>query len=672
MRSKCSFLGWASFLVGLTRSLAQPAVPSLQLYGEAQTSWDTFHPYATFSASLGANLILSNSASSSGFLQYQWRFNSIDLPGQTNRAVILLNIQPTNAGDYTVVVTDDSGSVTSRVATLDIDSTFTKITTGPIVTDAGSAGGGTWQGATWGDYNNDGYPDLLLSSGNEAGVAFVPSLFRNNGDGTFSQVPAAQSLLSTGLIAGSAAWGDYDNDGNLDLYVATTGRNVLYRNRGDGSFTSENAGSPTTDSATTLGANWIDYDRDGFLDLFVSVFDASAHSKCFLYRNNGDGTFAKVTNTKITTDVASSVGGAWADYDNDGWPDLFVAGGRGPGEPKAPNRLYHNNGDGTFSAITNGSIVTDLGYSGTCAWGDFNNDGYMDLFVANILGMPNFLYLNNGDGTFTKVTNDIVATDISPVGSEECAWGDYDNDGFLDLFVANAGQPTANFTPVNFLYHNNGDGTFTKVTNGSPANECSDCFGASWVDYDNDGFLDLLATRFDGRGILLYHNNGNTNNWLKVRLVGTVSNRSAIGAKVRAKAFYRGASRWQLRQISGGSGWDGHNELEAHFGLGDATSVDTLRIEWPSGTVQEFQNVAARQLLTITEPPRLLASAADGVPRFSLKAWPGMQFVIQASSDLAAWAPIGRVTITNRNGVVQIIDTNPTASDGRFYRAVSQ
>jgi hypothetical protein len=213
------------------------------------------------------------------------------------------------------------------------------------------------------------------------------------------------------------------------------------------------------------------------------------------------------------------------------------------------------------------------------------------------------------------------------------------------------------------------------VATGSPVNEFSDSLGCCWVDYDNDGFLDLFASRGDTRGSFLFHNNlpntGNTNAWLTVRLAGTVSNRSAIGARVRVKAYYRGAARWQVRQITGGSGTFGHNELQANFGLGVATNVDTVRIEWPSGAVQEFQNIAPLQILTYTEPPLLLAGATNGAPQFCIKGGRFMQYDIQASTNLVAWSPIGTVTITNLNGTAEIVDTNAPGLDHRFYRAVS-
>jgi hypothetical protein len=462
---------------------------------------------------------------------YQWKFNQGDLPGQTNRTLVFPSVQLTNAGDYTVVVTNVAGA-TSQVATLTVDPTFTKIATSPIVTDAGWSVGGTW-----GDYNNDGSLDLLVFNGVLNGSRYAPFLYRNNGDGTFAKVTAGP-VVTLAAESWSACWGDYDNDGNLDLFVATTGQNLLYHNNGNSTFTRITAGRIGTDFDYSFGAAWGDYDNDGFLDLFVGTFDFSASSHSFLYRNNGDGTFSSITNNILYTDLASSLGCVWGDYDNDGNLDFFVCGGTGHDQGiLRPNRLYHNNGDGTFSRVSTGSIATDIGFSGNCAWGDYDNDGFLDLFVGNLKPVKPFLYHNNGDGTFTRITNSIVANDL---GYEYgCAWGDYDNDGFLDLFVANRdidGDPSV----VNFLYHNNGDGTFTKITTGSPVNEYSDSSGGSWADYDNDGFLDLFVARLDGRGSYLYRNNGNSNGWLTVKLIGTVSNRSAIGAKVRVRATIGG------------------------------------------------------------------------------------------------------------------------------------
>ena len=291
------------------------------------------------------------------------------------------------------------------------------------------------------------------------------------------------------------------------------------------------------------------------------------------------------------------------------------------------------------------------------------------MFVTANDATGNHLYHNIGAGNFTNVTSGPELQSPSSVGCEGCSWGDYDNDGYLDLFVCGEGGN-------NGFYHNNGDGTFTQITNEPPVNGGGpdfNCASVAWVDYDNDGFLDLFLTR--GNNVtptsnLLFHNNGNTNGWLEVKLVGTVANRSAIGAKVRVKATLHGKTFWQLREITGGGGWN-LQPLVAHFGLGDATNANTVRVEWPSGNVQEFQNVAAKQYLTIIEPPRLLASTTNGVPQFSLKGGRFMQYDIQASSDLMAWSPVSTVTITNLSGTAQIIDPGAPGSDHRFYRGVS-
>ncbi len=232
----------------------------------------------------------------------------------------------------------------------------------------------------------------------------------------------------------------------------------------------------------------------------------------------------------------------------------------------------------------------------------------------------------------------------------------------------------------NTLFHNNGDGTFTQITSGAPVNGGGpgiSCGAVSWVDYDDNGFLDLFVGMFENDNApqtlgknLLYHNNGNSNAWLEVRLIGMVANRSAIGAKVRLHATIGGKSFWQLREINGGGGYNSQ-PLVAHFGLGNATNAETVRIEWPSGTVQEYHNVVARQILTIVEPPRLLASATNGVPQFFVKGGRGMQYDVQTSTDLTTWLPLGSVTITNLNGTAVVNATNPPGAGQMYFRAVS-
>ncbi len=285
----------------------------------------------------------------------------------------------------------------------------------------------------------------------------------------------------------------------------------------------------------------------------------------------------------------------------------------------------------------------------------------MAVAAALLAVLPN--YAADSDVSFTRITEgDIVNT---PGSSWGCAWGDYDGDGYPDLVVAN-GAPTLS----NHFYRNNGDGTFARILEGNLiATDADGSSSAVWADDDNDGNLDL----FVGNGAedtatdALYHNEGNDNAWLQVRPVGTVSNRSALGAKVRICATVWGNTVGQIREIATGDGWTGQSDLRAHFGLGDATNVTTLRIEWPSGIVQEFQNVPAKQFLTITEPPQLVPL---GPIEFQIRCWKGMQFEVKKSHDLQTWDSMG--TVTNETGTLIFQDTQgDPQSAACFYRVVS-
>ncbi|MCZ7636663.1 MAG: FG-GAP-like repeat-containing protein [Verrucomicrobia bacterium] len=458
---------------------------------------------------------------------------------------------------------------------------FTRITEGDIVNTPGS----TW-GCAWGDFDGDGYTDLLVVNG---APTLNNYLYRNHGDGTFTRVLEGNPIVTDTDDSSGAVWADFDNDGDLDLFVTIFGSaNALYINHGPAGFTRVTSAIPA-DADKSVGCSWGDYDLDGWLDLAVGN-DAWRNA---LYHSRRDGTFERIRPGpfEVETDAHAV---AWGDCNNDGRPDLFAAHIAANG---ASDALFINEGNGQFRKITDAHPGLLSRKSVGCAWGDYTNDGLLDLFVGEHAGAASrsMLYRNDGQASFTLTTTELPAVTGNVSGG---AWGDYDNDGYLDLFATGANGL--------WLFHNQRDGTFERVTT-SPGNDPGPGQSCAWADYDNDGFLDL----FVGKGAVstatdaLYHNQGNGNAWLHVRLVGTASNRSAIGAKVRIRATLWGQSIWQLREIATGDGFTGQSDLRAHFGLGDATQVDILRVEWPSGNVQELTDLAPNQLLTVTEQVRI-------------------------------------------------------------------
>jgi hypothetical protein len=547
--------------------------------------------------------------------------------------------------------------------------TFTKVTTGDIPSDLG-----IWTRCAWGDFNNDGFLDLFVSNWGDLTNVF----YLNNRDGTFKKISLGDPVGDGDYHTGAAA-ADYDNDGHLDLVVLAGAdapeahRYSLYHNEGNATFTRVGGGTVTNQLGYFGACAWGDYDNDGFVDLFITDLGANAGgARNLLLHNNGDGTFSKVASGAVANDVGVGYGALWADYDNDGLMDLLVVNN----SPNALNFLYHNNGDGTFSRVLTNAVGTNQwpqGASGA-AWGDYDNDGFQDLFVTDSAGVQNGLYHNNGDGTFARITSDPTVSPPAGGWSNGCAWGDYDNDGYLDLFVSNwEGQ--------NGLFHNNGDGTFTQILSGDPVTDGGPgigCNAVSWVDYDNDGFLDLFVTSVpDSLSLgnnLLYHNNGNSNAWLEINCVGTAANRSAIGTRVRVRATIGGKTFWQLREINNGGGWN-IVPLTAHFGLGDATTVDTVRIEWPSGIVQTMTNVAPKQILTVVEhqatPPGPISftrvqTLTNGGVSLSVTGSPGPLYLFEASTNLVSWAKLG--VRTNLSGTVEFSDAAAAKFTRRFYR----
>ncbi len=487
-------------------------------------------------------------------------------------------------GEYLTIEISSSRNCGDTLATLrlayDPTALFDQITGVGLTTSTD-----TWA-TTWADYDGDGDPDLFITTRDPNQTN---ELYKNNGDGTFTQITSG-SIVTDQASSMAATWGDYDNDGDLDVFVANNigYANFLYRNEGDGTFTKILNDPIVSDLGYAHGAAWGDYNNDGYLDLFVASFFASRFN--LLYKNNGDGTFTLDGNNPIAKEAASSVSGFWADYNDDGWPDLFVANNNGEN-----NLLYKNTGNGNFEKITTGDIVNDGGYSVGASWADYDNDGDLDLFVANSGDHDNFLYRNDGDGTFTKITTGDIVNDGGH--SHGSAWADYDNDGWLDLFVANDQDND------NFLYRNKGDGTFTKIEN--PVTLAGGySFGSAWADYDLDGDVDLfIVNRNDNSNFLFKNVKGDCNSYLCVKLVGTVSNKAAIGAKVKVKATVNGNAVWQMREISSqtGGGVGAQNELKLIFGLGDASTVDSVVVVWPSGYEQVLTNQSVDQCLTITE-----------------------------------------------------------------------
>jgi hypothetical protein len=457
---------------------------------------------------------------------------------------------------------------------------FTKITTGLVVNDDRYS-----EGSSWGDINNDNFLDL-----------FVPDvwddktnlLFLNNGDGSFASLTTGPVVTDTSTSSGGS-FGDFNNDGHLDLFVQNyfARNNHLYLNNGDGTFAKITSGAIVSDGGNSFNSSTADYDNDGNLDIFVDngAFTNLGESN-FLYKGNGDGTFIKITTGDIVNDSEKSLSSSWCDYDNDGDPDLFVANSDPFNGIAINNFLYQNNGDGTFTKLDTGLVMNDGGISVGVSWGDYDNDLDFDLFVANWYNENNFLYQNNGYGTFTKVTSGPVVNDggLSVGGS----WGDYDNDGDLDLYVTN------DYNQNNFFYSNNGDGSFTKITTGDLVNDGGRSNGATWADYDNNGYLDIFVPNgaIPSQSNCLYRNNGIfNNNWINIKCVGTISNTSAIGARVKAKSTINGTTVWQVREICGQTGFNAQNSFNVEFGLGDGSVVDSLIIKWPSEIVDIYSNI---------------------------------------------------------------------------------
>ena len=478
-----------------------------------------------------------------------------------------------------------SPAVNSVVTVTETDAhpSFADATSGPL-----GDTGASW-GVAWGDYDNDGDPDLYVTQ-----LCTANMLFRNDGGGTFVDVTTSSGPIGDEGCSTGAAWGDYDNDGNLDLYVANDGEaNKLFRNLGNGVFDDVTASSgPVGDVGYGYGVGWGDYDNDGHLDLFLAN-SAEAGNK--LFRNLGDGTFADVTVASGPIAGAGyGEGVAWGDYDSDGDLDLYVVSSVGQ-----TSQLFRNEGNATFADVTSTCGLSVVSDAAGAAWSDYDNDGDLDLDVCGLGG--NLLFRNSGDGTFLDATS---GSGVIASGTMGVAWGDYNNDGNPDLYLSRSIGP-------NTLFRSNGDGTFTDATKPPLGDAGDNRGGLAWGDYDSDGDLDLYIANNYSANKLLRNEVGSTNNWVQVKLVGTESNRSGIGARVHVVA---GTVR-QMQEVSGGSGRFSQNSLPLEFGLGSSTAIDSLIVQWPSGIRQVVPPPAINAIVTVEEGrATYFADAASGGP----------------------------------------------------------
>ena len=519
-------------------------------------------------------------------------------------------------------------------------------------------------GVAFYDFDHDDWLDIFMVNGTRLegfpkGEEPISRLFKNNRDGTFTDITAKSGMTRSGWGQGCCV-GDFDNDGLDDLFVSYYGQPILYRNHGDGTFTdvTEKAGLKQSKTRWNSGCAFLDYDKDGHLDLFVANYidfdiktaplpEAAGCSykgiqvacgppgleggKNILYHNNGDGTFTDVSEKAGMWGTVGTYGLSVtvADLDNDGWPDIYVA------NDSTAATYYQNQKDGTFKDV---AIEAGIAYSPDgkpqagmgVAVGDYNRDGLLDIVKTNFAGDTDSLYENLGDGTFEDHTY------LSGIGinTRYLGWGvsfiDLDNDGWLDIFISNGhvypevdgSHLDAPYAEHKYVYRNLRNGQFEDVTTkaGSGMNEAVPARGCAVGDYDNDGDMDIVVNCVNALPQLLRCNSTAARNWIKIRLVGKKSNRTGIGARVTVTATtapqaLSGICKQPMRQIdevrSGGSYYS-QNDLRLHFGLDQAVKADTVEIAWPSGAKDVLHDLAANHLYLVEEGGKILKVVAMG------------------------------------------------------------
>ncbi len=488
------------------------------------------------------------------------------------------------------------------------------------------------------DYDNDGWVDIFLLCGTRLDGAppeATNRLYKNNRDGTFTDVTEKAGLHAAGWANGVCI-GDYNNDGFEDIFCTYFGQNRLYRNNGDGTFTdvTKAAGLLHSDTRWGAGCSFVDYNRDGHLDLFVSNYIRFELDKApvpgetstcnwkgipvncgprglppgrhLLYRNNGDGTFTDVTKQAGIAAATESYGMTVvaADFDEDGWPDIFVAC------DSTPSLLFMNNHDGTFreEGVIRGVALSDDGMEQAgmgVGIGDYNLDGHLDLFKTHFMGDTCGIYRNDGKGNFDDMTR------AARIGVETrfVSWGtgmvDLDNDGYPDVFVVTGSVypeverklPDFPYKTPRIVFRNLGNGTFEELDSAGPGiAELHSGRGCAFGDFDNDGDLDILIVNMNEPPSLLRNDVTGSQSWIKIKLEGVKSNRSAIGARV----LVRYGNKVQAQAMVSQSSYYSANDSRLHFGLGTAKTID-VDVYWPSGLHEEHKNIPANQLITLRE-----------------------------------------------------------------------